>query len=158
MQPTDSEFMKLAIDLSQEGMDKGAGGPFGTVIVKDGQVIATGVNQVTSTNDPTAHSEMVAIRAACEKLGTYDLSGCALYASCEPCPMCLGAIYWARIDRVYYAGTREDAARIGFDDAHIYDELAKRPHERDITFTQIGRDTALDIFAAWEAKPDKIMY
>lgn len=154
----DREFMKQAIELSRQGMDGNIGGPFGAVIVKDDQVIATGNNAVTSTNDPTAHAEVTAIRTACQKLSTYDLSDCTLYTSCEPCPMCLGAIYWARIKTVYYANTREDAADIGFDDSYIYDELSKPMSERTITFTRLGQDEARQVFHAWSTKSDKTPY
>lgn len=151
-------YMKQAVDLALSGMEKNEGGPFGCIIVKDGEIIGRGNNKVTSKNDPTAHAEILAIREACEKLQSHQLDGCTLYTSCEPCPMCLGAIYWARPDRVYYAGTKKDAARIGFDDDFIYREIEKAPGERKISFRQIGREEALKAFAAWDAKDDKIEY
>ena len=150
--------MTRAIQLSIDGIDSGRGGPFGTVIVRDGKILAEGVNQVTSTNDPTAHAEMIAIRQACAKLGVFALKDCELYTSCEPCPMCLGAIYWARLSRLYFANTAEDAARIGFDDSFIYSEI-KRPYsERSIPTVQIMREEAQTGFRAWADKPDKIPY
>ncbi|MBN2646961.1 MAG: nucleoside deaminase [Thiotrichales bacterium] len=151
-------FMQRAIALSIEKMQQGCGGPFGAVIVKDGQVIAEGFNQVTSQNDPTAHAEISAIRQACQQLQTFDLHGCQLYTSCEPCPMCLSAICWARIDQVFYANTREDAARIGFDDAFFYQQVCAPIEQRTIPFTQIGRDQALNAFAQWQEKDDKVNY
>jgi len=151
-------FMARAIQLSIEGVYSGRGGPFGAVIVRDGKVVAEGVNQVTSTHDPTAHAEILAIRQACEKLGVFELKDCELYTSCEPCPMCLGAIYWARISRIYFANTHEDAAKIGFDDSFLYSEL-KQPHSRRrIPTIQMMREEALAGFRAWAAKPDKIPY
>lgn len=155
---TPADFMGQAIDLSVRRMQEGAGGPFGAVIVKDGQVIAEGWNQVTSTNDPTAHAEVTAIRRACQALGTFDLSGCEIYTSCEPCPMCLAAIYWARLDRIYYGNTRQDAAAIGFDDEFLYQELPKPLDARTIPTQQIAADQAKAAFAAWERKEDKIRY
>lgn len=152
------KFLGLAVELSRQGMESNAGGPFGAVIVRDNQVIATGINRVPSTNDPTAHAEITAIKEACQKLGTFDLSDCTLYASCEPCPMCLGAIYWARIKSVHYANTRDNAAGIGFNDSHIYEEIAKPIPERSISFTQLARDDALQVFRDWTTKPDKISY
>src|SRR5271156_2685276 len=150
--------MARAIHLSIEGVLSGRGGPFGAVIVRDGKIIAEGSNQVTSSNDPTAHAEVLAIRRACEKLGVFELKDCELYTSCEPCPMCLGAIYWARLSRIYFANTAEDAAKIGFDDSFIYREL-KEPHaERRIPAIQMMRDEALAGFRAWENKSDKIDY
>jgi guanine deaminase len=151
-------FMARAIQLSLESVGSGSGGPFGAVIVLKDDIIAEGVNQVTSRNDPTAHAEVLAIRQACSKLGTFELAGCELYTSCEPCPMCLGAIYWARLARVYYASTAADAAAIGFDDSLIYAEL-KAPHtERGIPAVQMMREEALAAFRAWAEKPDKIPY
>lgn len=153
-----NRFMARAIQLSIEGMQSGRGGPFGAVIVKDGAIVAEGANQVTSTNDPTAHAEVLAIRQACAKLGAFELKDCELYTSCEPCPMCLGAIYWARLSRIYFANTAEDAAKIGFDDSFIYDEL-KQPHSnRQIPTIQMMHEEALAGFRAWEAKSDKITY
>jgi tRNA(Arg) A34 adenosine deaminase TadA len=139
-------------------MRANAGGPFGAIVVKDGEIISEGFNQVTSTNDPTAHAEVVAIRRACEKLGTFQLSGCEIYTSCEPCPMCLAAIYWSRPRAVYYANTKDDAANIGFDDAYIYDELVKKHEARKIPMFPLLRAEALAAFAEWEKKPDKVLY
>jgi guanine deaminase len=151
-------FMARAIQLSIEGVQSGRGGPFGAVIVKDGRILAEGVNQVTSTNDPTAHAEVWAIRQACEKLGVFELKDCELYTSCEPCPMCLGAIYWARLSRIYFANTAEDAARIGFDDSFIYRELKQPLSQRRIPAIQMMREEALAGFRAWMEKPGKIPY
>jgi len=150
--------MARAIQLSIDGVHSGRGGPFGAVIVRDGKIVAEGVNQVTSTNDPTAHAEVLAIRKACESLGSFELRDCELYTSCEPCPMCLGAIYWARVSRIYFANTAEDAAKIGFDDSFIYDELKQRPFLRRIPAIQIMREEALEGFRAWADKSDKIRY
>ena len=151
-------FMARAIELSLESVRSGCGGPFGAVIVKNGEVLAEGMNQVTSRNDPTAHAEILAIREACSKLGLFELTDCELYSSCEPCPMCLGAIYWARLARVYYANTAADAAKIGFDDSFIYAEL-KLPHaERRIPAIPMMREEALAAFRAWAEKPNKIPY
>ncbi|NQT38096.1 MAG: nucleoside deaminase, partial [Planctomycetes bacterium] len=132
--------------------------PFGAVVVKDGQVVGTGWNRVTSDNDPTAHAEIVAIRQACQTLGSFSLAGCTLYSSCEPCPMCLAAIYWARIDALHYAATREDAARIGFDDALLYDEIPAAPADRSLRCVQHLRDEALVALDAWTRKEDRIEY
>jgi guanine deaminase len=151
-------FMARAIQLSVESAHSGRGGPFGAVIVRNGEIIAEGVNRVTSSNDPTAHAEVVAIREACAKLGTFELKDCELYTSCEPCPMCLGAIYWARLSRVYYGNTAQDAAAIGFDDSFIYSELQVIPTERRVPAQQIMRDEALTAFRAWTEKPDKKPY
>ena len=150
--------MRRALALARMRMEAGAGGPFGAVIVKDGRIIAEGWNQVTSANDPTAHAEIMAIRNACAALGTFQLSGCRIYASCEPCPMCLGAIYWARLERIYYANTRAEAARIGFDDALIYNEIALPPEARRIPATRLLAEEAMAAFHAWEESPDKIRY
>ena len=151
-------FMTRAIQLSIEAVQSGRGGPFGAVIVNQGKIVAEAANQVTSTNDPTAHAEVLAIRRACEVLGCFELKSCELYTSCEPCPMCLGAIYWARVSRIYFANTAEDAARIGFDDSLIYGEL-KRPYsERRIPIVQMMREEALAAFRAWVDKPDKTSY
>lgn len=150
--------MARAIQLSLEGVESGHGGPFGAVIVRGGNIIAEGVNQVTSTNDPTAHAEMQAIRQACRKLGAFELKDCELYSSCEPCPMCLGAIYWARLSRIYFANTAQDAAGIGFDDSFIYGELNQLLSERQIPATQMMREEGLAAFRAWVHKPDKIPY
>lgn len=151
------EFMRKAIALSDESVDVG-GGPFGAVIVKDGKVVGAAANRVTLNNDPTAHAEVMAIREACQNLGTFDLSGCTLYASCEPCPMCLSAIYWARIDEYFYANDKNDAKSIDFDDAFIYEEIDKKPEERYIKRGQIIRDEAIKVFEKWREKDDKIRY
>jgi tRNA(Arg) A34 adenosine deaminase TadA len=150
--------MQRAIDLAQAGMDAGSGGPFGAVVVKGDEIIGEGCNQVTSTNDPTAHAEIVAIREACRTLSTFQLQDCSIYTSCEPCPMCLGAIYWARPERVFFACTREDAANIGFDDDFIYEELEKSHDQRKMAILSIMRDEALRVFQNWSAKPDKTPY
>jgi len=152
-----NEFMKRAIELSVESVNKG-GGPFGSVVVKDNKIIAEGSNKVTPTNDPTAHGEIVAIREACKKINTFTLGGCELYSSCEPCPMCLSAIYWARIDKIYYANTREDARKIDFDDSLIYTELQKSIDKRKIPMIQILRNEALKAFELWDKKKDKVKY
>jgi tRNA(Arg) A34 adenosine deaminase TadA len=152
------EFLRHAVRLSAERMRQGAGGPFGAVIVKDDLVIAEGWNRVTSANDPTAHAEVTAIRAACEALGTFSLRGCDIYASCEPCPMCLAAIYWARLDRVFFANSREDAAAIGFDDSLIYGEISKPIENRLIPTVQLPLPEAAAVFAEWREKPDKVSY
>jgi tRNA(Arg) A34 adenosine deaminase TadA len=152
------QFMQEAIRLSRHGMQEGAGGPFGCVIVKDNQIIGRGWNQVTSTNDPTAHAEVVAIRDACHFLGSYQLEGCEVYASCEPCPMCFGAIYWARPSKLYFANTRQDAAAAGFDDALIYEELELPFNRRRIITECLGRDEALQVFEEWKRKTDKTPY
>lgn len=144
------KFMKMAIKLSEQNVLETAGGPFGAVIVKDGKVVAKSANKVTSTNDPTAHAEVSAIRIACKKLKSYDLSGCIVYTSCEPCPMCLSAIYWAKIDAIYFANTKDDAANIGFSDKFIYDELDKPMHKRKLPIKQMMRDEAMQAFILWE--------
>ena len=149
--------MREAIKLSAESVRSG-GGPFGAVIVRNGEIIARGENRVTVCNDPTAHAEVSAIREAAARLGTYDLSGCEIYSSCEPCPMCLGAIYWARLDRLYYAGTRADAANVGFDDAHIYEELPLDPSQRELPTESLLREEAQQVFEAWAEKADKKEY
>jgi len=151
------DFMRQAIALALENIRDG-GGPFAAVIVKNGALIAAGTNRVTATNDPTAHAEIVAIRAACKRLQSFQLDHCELYTTCEPCPMCLGAIYWARPARVYYASTAADAAAAGFDDALIYRELAVTQRERRITMGELLRDEASAVFRAWLAKPDKLSY
>jgi tRNA(Arg) A34 adenosine deaminase TadA len=151
-------FMRRAIALAQEGMDLARGGPFGSVVVQGGRILGEGQNRVTSTNDPTAHAEVVAIRAACAALGRFDLSGCEIYASCEPCPMCLSAIYWARLDRIWYANAREDAARIGFDDALIYREVALPPERRTLSMERLLAEEARLTFDAWLRKADKVRY
>lgn len=152
------EFMRTAIKLSIENVEKGKGGPFGAVIVKDGKIIATGVNEVTSSNDPTAHAEVLAIRRACASLKTYQLDGCELYVSCEPCPMCLGAIYWARPDKIYFANSKEDAAQINFDDKFIYEEISRPMSERKLFTKQMLREEALEAFDKWAKSMDKIEY
>jgi len=151
-------FLDRAIELSREGMQQGDGGPFGAVIVRDGGIIAEGNNRVLVENDPTAHAEVTAIRRATAKLGRFDLSDCELYTSCEPCPMCLGAIYWARPKAVYYANTKQDAATIEFDDSFIYDEIAKPMNERSIPFHHVDSAAALEVFSEWAAKADKTQY
>ena len=150
--------MQEAIELSRAGVENNAGGPFGCVIVKDNKIIGRGHNQVTSTNDPTAHAEIVAIRDACKNLGTFQLEGCEVYTSCEPCPMCLGAIYWARPTVIYYGNTRNDAADIGFDDSMIYDEMKAHINERKIPVINLGREDAQKIFVEWINKKDKTSY
>jgi len=152
-----NEFMKRAIELSIKSVNNG-GGPFGSVIVKGDKIIAEGSNKVTSNNDPTAHGEIVAIREACKKLNNFSLNGCELYSTCEPCPMCLSAIYWARIDKIYYANTREDARKIDFDDSLIYTELQKNIDKRKIPMIQILRNEALKAFDLWDKKKDKVKY
>ena len=152
-----NKFMARAIELSIESVNTG-GGPFGSVIVKDEKIIAEGFNKVTSTNDPTAHGEIVAIRKACKSLNNFNLSGCELYSTCEPCPMCLSAIYWAHIDKVYYANTRDDAKKIDFDDSLIYEQLTKNIKERKIRMTQLMRNEALKAFELWDKKTDKVKY
>lgn len=151
-------FMQAAIEQSFLGIQGAVGGPFGAVVVKDGQIIATGYNQVTALNDPTAHAEIVAIRSACEKLQTFQLEGCELYTSCEPCPMCMGAIYWARPARVFYANSKSDAEAAGFDDQFIEKEFLIPPAERKIPMVQMMRDEAIKAFDAWRSKEDKIKY
>ena len=158
MTEQDKIFMRRAIALAEEGMDKGAGGPFGAIVVKDGKVIAEGYNKVTSTNDPTAHAEVTAIRSACEALKSFQLDGCVIYTSCEPCPMCLGAIYWARPDKVFYGANREDAAAIDFDDQFIYDEIAKDMDDRQIPFYKVLREEAVPVFTKWSQKVEKTEY
>jgi tRNA(Arg) A34 adenosine deaminase TadA len=153
----EQDFMKKAIELAVENVRNG-GGPFAALIVKDGKIIATGVNRVTATNDPTAHAEIVAIRAACQALKSFQLDGCELYTTCEPCPMCMGAIYWARPLKVYFASSRFDAADAGFDDSMIYDELTLPYQDRKIPIQQLLRDESLVAFQEWEQKADKIPY
>lgn len=151
------DFMREAIRLSIENVKNG-GGPFGAIIVKEGEIIATGVNRVTDSCDPTAHAEVSAIRAAATKLQTFNLSGCEIYTSCEPCPMCLGAIYWARLDKIYYGNNKSDAKEIGFDDSFIYDELALRPENRKLPSEILLHKEAIKAFDAWRKKEDKIEY
>lgn len=153
-----NHFMARAIELAMENVGSGRGGPFGAVVVKDDQIIAEGANSVTSTNDPTAHAEIVAIRKACAKLGRFELRDCEIYASCEPCPMCLGAIYWARPTRVYYGSTAADAAKAGFDDSIIYSEIPQPHSERKIPMLQLMSEEALAAFSAWERQANKIPY
>lgn len=155
---TKESHMRRAFALARQGMNGNAGGPFGAVVVKDGRIVGEGFNRVTSTNDPTAHAEVVAIREACKALGTFDLAGAEIYASCEPCPMCLAAIYWARIGRIYYGNTREGAARIGFDDDHIYREFAVPTERRAIPMERMLETEAAADFAAWMKKADKVRY
>ncbi len=150
--------MNRAIELSMEKMQNNEGGPFGAVIVKDGKIVAEGWNQVTSTLDPTAHAEVQAIRKACDSLQTYSLEGCEIYTSCEPCPMCLAAIYWARVDKIYYANSRQDAAQIEFDDEFLYTEINQPLDKRKVPTQQIQRDEAIKVFQAWEKKVDKTPY
>jgi len=154
---TEKLLMRKAINLSIENVKRG-GGPFGAVIAKDGKIISTGVNRVTKSNDPTAHAEIDAIRKAARKLGTFDLSGCEIYASCEPCPMCLGAIYWAHLNKLYYGNSKTDAKEIGFDDSFIYDELELSPADRKITMQSLLPDEAMRAFEDWKNKEDKVEY
>jgi guanine deaminase len=153
-----AEFMRRAIAMAQENVRSGRGGPFAALITKDSRVVAEGANIVTATNDPTAHAEIVAIREACRVLKNFQLAGCDLYTTCEPCPMCLGAIYWARPARVYYAGVAADAAEAGFDDAFIYDELKRAPESRRIPMIPLLREEALAVFALWKREPNKARY
>lgn len=155
---THNDWMQFAIDLSIKGVTNNEGGPFGAIVVKDGQIVGRGNNRVTSSNDPTAHAEVVAIRDACANLGTFQLHGCTVYTSCEPCPMCLGAIYWARPDKVYFACTKTDAADHGFDDQFIYDEIEQPFQARKIPFEQVGQAAALSAFHLWSSKADKVEY
>lgn len=154
---TKEDFMRKAIELSVENVRNG-GGPFGAVIVKDGEIVATGVNRVTASHDPTAHAEVSAIRAACQRLGTFNLSGCEIYTSCEPCPMCLGAIYWAHLDKIYYGNNKTDAARIGFDDSFIYHELSLDKSQRQKPMEELLPQEAKAAFEAWELNTDKVEY
>ena len=154
----EEKFMQEAIRLSRNGSANNEGGPFGCVVVKGDEIIGRGNNKVTSTNDPTAHAEVTAIRDACKNIGSFQLEGCEIYTSCEPCPMCLGAIYWARPKVVYYANTRKDAANIGFDDSLIYDEINTPMEQRKIPIHELGREEALKVFQAWKDKSDKTLY
>ncbi|RYY99713.1 MAG: nucleoside deaminase [Chitinophagaceae bacterium] len=158
MMKEENPFMREAIRLSVDNVTSGSGGPFGAVVVKDGAIIARGSNQVTASNDPTAHAEVVAIRAACAVLGSFQLEGCEIYTSCEPCPMCLGAIYWARPDKLYYANTQADAAAISFDDQFIYEELARPADQRRLFTRQLMRDEALEAFRLWTGSTQKTEY
>lgn len=155
MNPT---FLRESIRLSSEKMEANEGGPFGAVIVRDNKIVGCGWNRVTSTNDPTAHAEVVAIRDACSKLKTFSLTGCEIYSSCEPCPLCLAAIYWSRLDRIYFAATRDDAAAAGFDDSYFYRELGKPTNERSIPMEQSLRQEACAALHAWQKKEDRIRY
>jgi guanine deaminase len=154
----DNPFMARAIQLAVENVRSPSGGPFGAVIVKDGGIVAEGANQVTSSNDPTAHAEVLAIRAACAKLKTFELHDCDIYTSCEPCPMCLGAIYWARLSRIYFASAAADASKAGFDDSLIYREIAQPHAKRAIPMIQMMHEESLAAFRAWEEKLNKIAY
>jgi tRNA(Arg) A34 adenosine deaminase TadA len=157
MSDRDSLFMRRAIELSLQNVKRG-GGPFGAVITKNEEILAESCNLVTAINDPTAHAEINVLRAAALKLDTFDLGGCVIYSSCEPCPMCLGAIYWARIDKVFFANTTSDAKNIGFDDSRIYNEISRPLQEREIKFRQLLREEALEAFKAWEKSDNKIEY
>ena len=152
------EFMQQAIRLATDNVTSGRGGPFGAVVVKDGAVIATGANQVTAMNDPTAHAEVVAVRNACAALGTFQLEGCEVYSSCEPCPMCLAALYWSRCKAIFYGNDSEDAARAGFDDSFLYQEVKKPLEQRTIPIVQMMPEEAAESFAAWEKSPFKVDY
>jgi tRNA(Arg) A34 adenosine deaminase TadA len=154
----EKKFMLRAIELSRQNMQAGAGGPFGAVIVKDGQIIGEGWNQVTSSNDPTAHAEVTAIRDACKKAKNFSLDGAEIYTSCEPCPMCLAAIYWARIGKIFYGNTRKDAADIQFDDDFLYQEIPKDIKDRTVPMVQCGHQEALSVFTEWQEKTDKVPY
>jgi guanine deaminase len=150
--------MKKAIELATENVVSGAGGPFGAVVVRDGQIVATGVNRVTSSNDPTAHAEVVAIRAACEKLGDFQLTGCQVYSSCEPCPMCLSALYWSRCDAIFFGNSAADAAAVGFDDSFLYEEVSRPIDQRKIPTSRLLASEAIESFNAWRTQMDKIEY
>ena len=158
MNNAQQEFMREAIRLSIQNVQSGRGGPFAAIVVKNGRIIARGTNLVTSTNDPTAHAEIAAIREACSVLGSFQLDGCEIFTSCEPCPMCLGAIYWARPDRVFYGNTKQDAADIDFDDSFIYEEIPKPLTQRKLPFHQLLHEEAIAAFTAWKNKTDKIKY
>ena len=156
--PQDLDFIQHAIQLAAEHMRAMDGGPFGAIIVRENKIIATGWNKVTSSNDPTAHAEVTAIRAAASSLGTFVLGGCVLYTSCEPCPMCLSAAYWARVDRIVFAATRADADAAGFQDGHIYEELARPLHARKLPMQEALRERAVEVFAEWSRLPNKTLY
>ena len=158
MSDSHERFMRRAIELAQRGVDDGLGGPFGCVIVKNGEIVGEGCNEVTSTNDPTAHAEVVAVREACRNLNSFQLTGCDVYTSCEPCPMCLGAIYWARPARIFVAGTREDAAAAGFDDELFYSEIEKPNDDRQLKMESLLREESQKVFESWLQKPDKVEY
>jgi guanine deaminase len=155
---TPEDLMRRAVELSRHGMETNAGGPFGALVAMDGQIVGEGWNRVTTANDPTAHAEVEAIRAACRLLGRFDLRGCEIYTSCEPCPMCLGAILWARLDRIHYANTHGDAAAIGFDDERLYREIAKPIEAREVPMRRLLAAEALEVFEDWRRKPDKVPY
>lgn len=155
---THSEFLQRAIDLASDNVKSGEGGPYGALLVKDNRIIAASGNKVTSSLDPTAHAEIMTIRLACRALNDFQLTGCVLYTSCEPCPMCLGAIYWARLDKVYYACSREDASSAGFDDGFIYDEISLAPEKRNIPMFNLKQNNDLEPFELWNAKTDKVLY
>jgi len=154
----DKAFLQQAVDLAVDNAESGQGGPYGAIIVKDNQLIAASGNKVTTTMDPTAHAEVMAIRLACQKLNDFQLQGCILYSSCEPCPMCLGAIYWARLAKVYYACSRHDAAAANFDDSFIYDEISVLPHQRSIAMLHLTLPDAIQPFKIWAEKSDKVLY
>jgi len=155
---SDEKFMKVAIDLAFEGMRENKGGPFGAVVVQNGVIVGRGYNRVTSTNDPTAHAEIVAIRDACKQLNTFELSDCVIYTTCEPCPMCLAAIYWSHVNKIFYGSTKVDAANINFDDSFIYDEIMKNNSDRKLNMKQISRDETIELFNEWQNKTDRISY
>lgn len=158
MTERERQFMEAAINLAREGMNNNTGGPFGCVVVKDDTIIGRGCNSVLAQNDPTAHAEVVAIRDACTYLKAFQLEGCEMYTSCEPCPMCMGAIYWARPAKVFYAATRHDAAAVGFDDSMIYKELTVPMDQRQILMINLGREKSIELFREWNDKPDKVNY
>ena len=158
MTDLDRQFMMRAVELARLAVETGSGGPFGCVVVKDGKIVGEGSNRVTTTNDPTAHAEVVAIREACANLGTFQLNGCTIYTSCEPCPMCLGAIYWSRPAGIFYAGTQTDAAAAGFDDEHFYNELDKPNEQRELRMVNLLREEAQKVFQTWTDKTDKTGY
>lgn len=158
MQKDDNYFISVAINLAREGMNANLGGPFGAIVVKGQKIVGRGQNRVTSSHDPTAHAEVNAIRDACQQLNTFELSGCILYTSCEPCPMCLGAIYWARIDRIVFAANRRDAASANFDDEWLYEEVASSWKDRELEYQQLAQAAAARVFDEWRAKADKIKY
>jgi len=158
MKEDKEQFMEMAIKMAENNIKEQKGGPFGALVVKDGVVVGRGSNHVTSDNDPTAHAEVVAIRDACKNLNTFNLEGCEIYASCEPCPMCLGAIYWARLGKLYYAGTKDDAANANFDDSFIYKEFELPKEERSIPSSQLMRNKAVQVFEKWNENEEKIEY
>lgn len=158
MTGTDEFFIRRAIELANIGIDAGVGGPFGAVVVKNGEIIGEGFNSVTAANDPTAHAEIMAIREACRKIGSFQLEDCVVYSSCEPCPMCLGAIYWARVKRVVYACSRKDAAAVGFDDEHIYEQIDRDVNNRQIQFDQLLVEEGRPVFKRWSEKVNKVNY